>query len=110
MNTLGRMPFQRARAYGQTRALGVSGDGNTVVGLSRYRFRESMQGPEAFLWTPRHGMQRLRSLLVASGVQEAREWTLQGAVGISADGRTMTGSGIGAGWLATLDFNAIKWQ
>lgn len=68
------------------RALGISGDGNTIVGSA---------GNEAFLC--RNGtdatptMERLAALLADAGV-DLTSWTLTEAVDVSADGLTIVGN------------------
>jgi probable HAF family extracellular repeat protein len=68
-------------------ALGVSGDGRTVVGWS-----QTASGLEAFLWYPDIGMQSLKDTLIAQGI-DLTGWTLNYATGISADGLTIVGGG-----------------
>src|SRR5688572_14193829 len=80
-------------------AWGASADGASVVGTSG--------GTDAFLWTITDGMLSLRSLLLSAGVPDLQGWTLTGAYGISADGRTIVGGGTNpAGqseaWVATI--------
>ena len=48
---------------------------------------------EAFLWTSDGGMQNLRELLIAGGATGLTGWRLTQASAISADGRTIVGSG-----------------
>jgi probable HAF family extracellular repeat protein len=73
-------------------AWGVSGDGSVVVGYSR----NSVNHYEAFRWTGGGGMERLWDVLVDHGVDPATDgWTnLTYASGISADGRTIVGTGV----------------
>jgi len=80
----------------------VSADGSVVVGKG-----ESASGPEAFLWTSSGGMQNLRDLLIAGGATGLTDWTLTGAIGVSADGLTFVGTGINPdgdteAWIATV--------
>jgi hypothetical protein len=87
----------------------MSGDGHTLAGNS------GSFGPfgnlSAFLWTPERGMENLRDRLNAEGAAIPDTFTLNNAVGVSGDGRTLVGWGIdyssdpfGAqtGWIATL--------
>jgi probable HAF family extracellular repeat protein len=69
-------------------AEGVSGDGNIVVG--------SYSDFGAFIWDPVHGMRGLQDVLVNEyGLGEELEgWSLYTATSITADGRTIVGSGI----------------
>lgn len=48
---------------------------------------------QALLWDPVRGGQDLRSLLASFGYAHALEWQLEEARGVSADGRTITGTG-----------------
>jgi uncharacterized membrane protein len=87
-----------------SRALGVSGDGSVVVGLSG---APAYVGTElAFIWTASSGMRNLQEVLTASGANLSG-WTLQAAVAISDDGRTLTGAAVNAAgyssaWIATI--------
>ena len=81
---------------------GVSADGSVVVGHSN-----SALGSEAFLWTSDGGMQNLRDLLIAGGVTGLTNWTLYEATSVSADGRTIVGTGTNPlgnseAWIATI--------
>jgi probable HAF family extracellular repeat protein len=67
----------------------VSADGSVIVG---YCLRE-VGRPAAFLWDALHGMRDLRQVLVDDFGLDLTDWTLEFAEGISADGRTITGSG-----------------
>ncbi len=83
-------------------ARGVSGDGLVVVGTA--------SGANAvrasFIWTPALGLRNLREFLAEQGANLSG-WTGIDAHGISADGRTIVGEGIGPGgheqaWIATI--------
>lgn len=65
-------------------AYDVSADGSIVVGLS---------GGDAFVWDAVHGMRSLEQVLTVSGV-DLDGWELHSALAVSADGRTIVGSGI----------------
>ena len=72
-------------------ALGVSADGSVIVGeastfnpTSRY---------EPFIWDQVNGMRGLTSVLQDLGVQIPSGWRLQEAHAVSADGRTIVGTG-----------------
>jgi len=84
---LGTLP---GKIYGAAR--GVSGDGAVVVGQSA----DNVGYNEAFRWTSGGGMERLWDVLVDRGVDPAADgWTkLAYASGISADGRTIVGTGV----------------
>jgi hypothetical protein len=51
---------------------------------------------QAFIWDAANGMRSLHAVLTAAGVDLAA-WTLDGAASISADGRTVVGTGDHAG-------------
>ena len=67
----------------------VSADGSAVVGAL-----ESLASGErvAFVWTRRGGVQDLAVLLGALGL-DTSDWDLEDAIGLSGDGRTITGLG-----------------
>jgi probable HAF family extracellular repeat protein len=84
-----------------SRAFAVSADGSVVVGQS-----ESTAVPnvgEAFRWKATTGMKSVRDLLAASGVNMTG-WTLDLAIGVSADGTVIAGQGTQSGhregWIA----------
>jgi probable HAF family extracellular repeat protein len=84
-----------------SRALGVSDDGDTVVGWGT-----TGAGQEAFLWTAEAGMERLVDRLASEGL-DLGGWTLVEATGVSASGRTIVGWGTNPtgqteGFVATL--------
>jgi probable HAF family extracellular repeat protein len=87
-------------------AYGVSADGSVVVGMSK-----SASEGEAFIWDATNGMRKLRDvlddLLLPASRAALDGWSLQNAIAISSDGRTVVGWGIspsgkGAPWLAFL--------
>lgn len=83
-------------------ALDVSDNGGQIVGWSRTAARI-----EAFLWDSTNGMQSLQTVLISQGAV-LDGWTLKYAAGISADGRTVVGTGVNAlgqeeGFIAVLD-------
>lgn len=87
---------------GSSFATGVSGDGSVVVGAAKTGANEQ----EAFLWTASSGMRRLRDVLAEQGL-DLSSWQLQFASDISADGKTIIGSGWlsgqgQVGWILTL--------
>jgi probable HAF family extracellular repeat protein len=87
----------------------ISGDGATVVGRA-----DAAGFPRAFLWTTGTGLVDLNIYLPTLGLNLAG-WTLTTSNGVSANGRTIVGSGTHNGnteaWIATLratcpaDFN-----
>jgi probable HAF family extracellular repeat protein len=84
--------------YGWANA--VNGDGTVIVG-------QNWMGNDynAFIWTQAAGMQDLKVVLIAAGL-DLSGWTLQTATGVSSDGSTITGNGVGPNgslaWIATL--------
>jgi len=88
-------------------ASGVSADGNVVVGVGSGA--ADFNG-EAFVWFPGTGMLNLRQYLLANGVGAVQGWRLVDASGISADGRTICGTGVnpqgqGEAWLARIEID-----
>lgn len=78
-------------------ATAVSGDGSIIVGSSN---------DSAFVWDASHGMRSLTDVLEGYGL-DLTGWTLGDAVGVSADGRTIVGTGVNPSgqseaWLAVL--------
>jgi probable HAF family extracellular repeat protein len=95
---LGDMP---GGAY-SSRACAVSTNGSVVVGLGT-----TAMGNEAFIWDADHGMRSLRDVLVNNYGLDLTGWALTNARGVSADGRTIAGSGHnpngqGEPWIAYL--------
>ncbi len=73
-------------------AMGVSADGNTVVGRVA-----SKSGDEAFIWDAGNGMRTLSSVLIADyGVPKSMigGWRINNATAISDDGRVIVGYGL----------------
>jgi uncharacterized membrane protein len=94
---LGDLPGGDFRSF----ANDVSADGSVIVG-----FGTTEIGDEAMFWTQETGMVNLRSFLTSQGLDLAG-WTLTSVEGVSADGRTVVGSGVNpAGnqeaWIATI--------
>ena len=84
-----------------SRAKGVSSDGLVVVGRSN-----SALGQEAFIWDAANGMRNLKTVLTGLGV-DMTGWRLVSALGISADGTKIVGTGVNpssdqVAWLADL--------
>lgn len=82
---------------GATIPVGVSNDGQVVVGNS---------GGVPFLWTPINGMQEVRTILEVDFELDLSDWILSEVVGLSANGTTLTGNGTKLGdpepWRAVL--------
>jgi probable HAF family extracellular repeat protein len=86
-------------------AAAVSADGSVIVGSSWPEQGDAA----AFIWDSASGMRELRAVLGERGVLVPAS-ALEGAVGISADGRTIVGNGhwenpVGSpnmGWIAFL--------
>jgi uncharacterized membrane protein len=70
-------------------ALGVSEDGNTIVGNTSDGFTTA-----AFIWTTANGMELLSDYAAAHGVSVPAGFYLYSANAISADGLTIGGNGI----------------
>ena len=88
--TLGTMTGLGFLAGGNTSsATAVNAKGSVVVGQSN---STSVPGGEAFRWTTKTGMQSIKDLLVASGVNMTG-WTLTNAQGVSANGTGIVGYG-----------------
>ncbi len=86
------------------RAYDTSWDGNVIVGEVA---THSGSGFGPFYWTPEDGVQWLTDVLDEHGVVVPDGWHLGRANAVSADGRTIIGSGInpdgaGEGWVAYL--------
>jgi probable HAF family extracellular repeat protein/predicted outer membrane repeat protein len=71
-----------------SRAYAVSADGSAVVGIS-----SSGSGTIAFIWDSTNGMQNLKEVLTETYALDVTGWDLYSATGISADGKTIVGSG-----------------
>lgn len=90
------LPSRYSRAYA------ISGDGSVVAGTAAFR-----TGPAAFLWTPQIGLVNLNHYLPLLG-SNLGILNLQSTVGVSADGRTIAGTGQRSdtfrdeAWIATL--------
>jgi probable HAF family extracellular repeat protein len=86
----------------RSQALATSGDGSVVVG-----YGTGTKGDEAFVWNETQGMSSLQSVLAAAGI-DMTGWQLRSANAVSANGRSIVGSGINPqgspeAWLAQLD-------
>ncbi len=82
-------------------ASAASGDGSVIVGSGA-----DENGRVAFIWDRDHGMRRVRDVLTGLGL-DLTGWELTGAADISADGRTLVGSGLNPegypeAWIAVL--------
>lgn len=83
MTDLGVLPGDQ---YSEPRA--VSGDGSVIVGVSGIKFVSA----RAFIWDKTNGIRDLQAVLVEDNPNLAN-WKLTTADAISADGKTITGSG-----------------
>src|SRR5262249_7214899 len=72
--------------YFRTGATGVSANGSAIIG--------SASDIGSWLWDTAHDRRDLAEVLVGLGVGGTEDWTLGEAAGISADGRTIIGTGI----------------
>ena len=88
----------------QQTAEATSWDGNVIVG--QVSVSQGPFGP--YYWTPVGGTRWLTDVLTEHGVVVPDGWHLGRAYGVSADGRTIVGSGtppegeVGGGWVAYL--------
>jgi uncharacterized membrane protein len=81
-----------------TAAIDVSDDGRVVVG-------EGVSG--AFYWNEQEGVVDLKAKLLEQNVEEVEGWHLTSAAAVSADGRTIVGTGYNPdgrseAWIATI--------
>ncbi len=73
-----------------TIAHAVSDDGRVVVGLGATGWLS-----QATIWQPEHGWRNLKLVLLSEfGITDADGWTMDRAVAISADGKTIAGRGV----------------
>jgi uncharacterized membrane protein len=91
MTGLGGLPSQAGSA-----ALAVSGDGSVIVGETG----SAGGNNAAFIWDAQHGMRDLRHVLINEYGLDLDGWVLLRAADISADGRTIVGSGNLGSWIA----------
>jgi len=68
---------------------GISADGSTIVGSTNV----PSGNQEAFIWDAVHGMRTVADVLSDFGVTDQVGWVLGNAAGVSADGRTIVGTG-----------------
>ncbi|MCI0633290.1 MAG: hypothetical protein L0206_05145, partial [Actinobacteria bacterium] len=85
-------------------SLDVSADGSVVVG---YVFDSQTFFFASFVWNPVRGMRNLEDVLETDYGLDLMGWSLFGATSVSADGRTIVGTGINPdglfeGWIAVL--------
>jgi len=85
-----------------SQATALNGSGSVVVGCSG----TGNGCAHAFRWSAAAGMESIRTLLVAAGI-DLTGWTLTRTVGISSDGTVIAGDGVdpsgrSQGWIAQL--------
>jgi uncharacterized membrane protein len=83
-------------------ATDVSANGSLIVG-----YGDTDNGRQAMFWTEATGMVNVQQFLSSNGISAVADWKLISTEGISADGRTIVGTGINpAGlreaWIATI--------
>ncbi len=83
-----------ATSLGQGMAIDCSGDGSVVVGTS-LTIADLRWGGSAFIWTPELGRRDLLDFLTTDCGLDLSGWTLYEATGVSDDGRTICGYGVG---------------
>jgi probable HAF family extracellular repeat protein len=89
-------------------ATAISDDGRVVVGQAQSSGFAGGNGTHAVIWRPGEGIRTLESVLLDYGIDVAAQgWQLDGATGISGDGRTIVGYGVfqrqgTQGWVARL--------
>ena len=77
----------------ESAAFAVNKDGSVIVGTSLTS--GSTGSNHSFVWTATNGMQDLKTILDAAGVHTTDKWvSLDALVGVSADGKVMTGYGL----------------
>jgi probable HAF family extracellular repeat protein len=96
---LGHLSTERGTPYSQADA--VSADGSVIVGTST-----SKSVGNVFIWDEARGMRSLQELLMDLGL-DLSGWDLSAVIGLSADGRTIVGTGtnpngVHEAWLAVL--------
>jgi len=74
-------------------ALAVSADGSVIVGESGF-YGEVTFTQEAFIWTADDGMRKVKDVLVNDFGLDLAGWNLWRATAVSADGRTIVGTGV----------------
>jgi len=83
------MSVQMLGEGGSSRALDVTADGETIVGVIDWG-----TGPTAFIWDPMNALRSLSQVLEYEQGLDLAGWTLQRATGISGDGMIIVGTGI----------------
>jgi probable HAF family extracellular repeat protein len=113
--------FLSSSSFSSTEATAISADGSTVVGVSSAMASDEvsnisfnattrnsgLSSSESFIWTESGGMKSLQRLLTDAGANLSG-WKLNVATDVSADGRTIVGTGTNPNgrpeaWLARLD-------
>ncbi|MBX3376388.1 MAG: hypothetical protein KF678_05230 [Phycisphaeraceae bacterium] len=94
----------------QSFAFAANADGSVIVGMATIEGAPGPFGPgsasRAFIWDAQNGMRDLQATLMAAGAPMTG-WNLKEARAVSADGRTIVGTGTGPdgntqAWIATL--------
>ena len=103
-SSTGMSALGTASAFAFSGATGASADGSIVVGGGALSGSSS---GSAFLWDAAHGMRPLAQVLAEDYGLDLTGWTLDTALAVSADGRTIVGSGTDPGgqqegWIATI--------
>jgi uncharacterized membrane protein len=90
MVLLGDLPGSRLYSI----AYDVSADGSVIVGSGDTIRADGNDTLGAFYWTREMGMLNLQELLISQGVTNLDGWRLSEARAVSADGRTVVGTGV----------------
>jgi probable HAF family extracellular repeat protein len=114
MEGLGNLPDA---SFVYSIAIDVSADGSVIVGQGS----DAQLNYRAFLWDESHGMRLLQDVLENDYGLDLTGWTLGtpisgigGAWGVSADGRTIVGTGLNPSgqaeaWIAVLPEPSLTW-
>ena len=89
----------------ESRAVSVSGDGSIIVGEGNTSTPPFLS--HAFIWDSTHGMRNLQVVLADDLGLDLGAWSSLRVEAISADGRTIVGTGlnpqnVGEAWMAVL--------
>jgi len=104
MQSIGTLPI----AFDYMISNGVNADGSVIVGSTSAFFPDGTG--HAWLWTPSLGIVDLNTYLPSLGI-DMTDWVLVDGGGVSADGRTIVGTGnhngLDEAWIATVPCYAI---